>query len=124
MKLSPLPYFRCLTVLIGLLAACASFAPVYHYPGHVCATETWTTEKMNACGKPADFCPGYCFRRSYPHAKCNFNPLDTCSVSVGVSVVADEYRFYCSLNAGGECACDGTPYEGPISVYVTSDICV
>ncbi len=101
----------------------SAFAPVYHYPGNTCATETWTTGQIKNCGTVEQYCPGYCFERRYPHAKCNFNPLDMCSVSVGVSVVADEYRYYCPLSGGG-CKCESVPYEGPISVYVTSDICV
>lgn len=125
MKTSPISLIsRIVALALSLLVASAAFASTHYYPGNTCATETWTTGKVNVCGSAVALCPGYCYQRWYPHAKCWFNPLDQCAVSVGVQVIAEEYWYHCSISAGGSCLCDSGAYAGPYYVYVTSDICV
>lgn len=112
---------RASTVMVCLMALL--FTTGYQsYPLSTCAMEEWTTGVQNHCGLPAQDCPGYCRQIWYDHAKCNFNPLDTCNVDVGIQAYGTYSDSNCTLSGVG-CACQGGVEIGGGTITVTTDWC-
>lgn len=105
----------------SVLALGGPGGPTITYPSSVCVMISASTLFTN-CGEPSQLCPGTCTRDDYDKARCDFNPLSSCSVATSQTILTQRYRANCSIAAGGSCACDsGFTYVGVGSI--TKDRC-